>query len=340
MKDIIPLSIIIPYHNADAYIGRMLDSLLDQDLKEDDFEIIVIDDGSTQDISNLKRYSEEHPNIFYYRKENDGPSSARNMGLGLARGKWLYFCDADDFIHPQVFGYLLKTAESQDLELLVFDWCYVGPDAVPFEQKRPFELSDVYTGIDYLASFADYPMAIGFGVWRFLIKKSVLEDNGLRFEDLAYIEDRIFQMDLLSVVKRLVHVKLMLYYYIQHKSSILNSKGKKYERYAPWLWHYIEKLTDSMHDGPLSSNPKVRTILKEWRDYAIFSLLVNSFKYCSVSTTSLYLDKLTGIEDAFPIENRGNKGVKFVCKCMEHPRLWMFLCRLFHLIPLKIRQSL
>ena len=45
MKDIIPLSIIIPYYNADAYIGRMLDSLLDQDLQEDDFEIIVIDDG-------------------------------------------------------------------------------------------------------------------------------------------------------------------------------------------------------------------------------------------------------------------------------------------------------
>jgi glycosyltransferase involved in cell wall biosynthesis len=340
MKESILLSIIIPFYNADEWIGRMLDSLMDQGLAEDAYEIIIIDDGSTQDKSALKLYLDKYSNIFCYRKENGGLSSARNMGLGLARGKWLYFCDADDFIHPQALGSLLETAEDLDLEMLVCDFCVVQPDAAPIEQERPFEVSDVYTGIDYIASFAHYPMSIGFGVWRYLVKKSVISDNGLLFEDLAYIEDRLFQMDLLSVVKRLVHVKLILYYYVQRKSSLLNSKAKKYDRYAPWLWHYIERLTDSMHEGLLSSDPEVRTTLKGWRDYAIFSILMNSFRYCPVSTTRYYLDKLTSIEDAFPIENRSNIGVKFVCKCMEHRRLWLFLCRIFHLIPLKIRQLL
>lgn len=334
------LSVIIPYYNADKWIGKMLDSLLDQDISPDTYEIIVVDDGSTQGVDTLKDYTDRYPNILYFRQENSGPSAARNNGLGIARGKWIYFCDSDDFIHPQVLGFLLKTVEDQDLEMLVCDWCYVGPDDVPLDQERPFELSGVYTGIDYIASFADNPMSIGFGLWRFLVKKSVIEENGIRFEDLAYIEDRLFQMELLTVVERLVHARFILYYYVQHKPSILNSKGSRYDRYAPWIWHYIERLTDSMHDGPLSTNPDACRTLKGWRDYAIFSLLVNSFKYCPVSTSKKYLKELEGIEDAFPIKNYGNKAIQSVCKCMEHPHLWMFLCRIFHLVPLKIRQSL
>ena len=318
----------------------MLDSLLDQDIPSEAYEIIVVDDGSTQDISNLKHYAETYPCIHYYHKENGGQSSARNMGLNLAKGKWVYFCDSDDYFHPQVFGDLLKTAEGLELDVLVFDAIRVKAGSSPLKQDKPFDVSGVYTGIDYLAMFTHYPMGFDFGVWRLFIKKSLLLDHGIWFKDLGYIEDRLFQMDLLPVVERIAYVKAALYYYVQRESSILHSqKRKNYEKYAPWLWQYIERLTDSMQSGPYTSSPGALTVIKEWRDYAIFSILINSLRYSSVSTTKRYLKELAGIENAFPINNRGNKAVKFVCKCMEHPRLWMALCRIYHLVPRKVRQA-
>ena len=63
MKDNMLLSIIIPYYNSDAWIGRMLDSLLDQDIPRDNYEIIVVDDGSTQSVDNLTYYTKQYPNI-------------------------------------------------------------------------------------------------------------------------------------------------------------------------------------------------------------------------------------------------------------------------------------
>ena len=107
MGNSVLLSIIIPFYNSDAWIGKMLDSLMDQDLSNDQYEVIVIDDGSTQSICNLTQYTKKFPNIKYHRKENGGVSEARNMGIDLAIGKWLFFCDSDDFLHPQVLhGFL------------------------------------------------------------------------------------------------------------------------------------------------------------------------------------------------------------------------------------------
>ena len=343
MKDSsIKLSVIIPYYNADKWIGRMLDSLLDQDISYDTYEIIVVDDGSTQAIDTLKRYIDNYPNIHYLRQENAGQSAARNNGVGSARGEWLYFCDSDDFIQPQVFGSLIKTAEDLDLEMLVCDWCVVQPDATVRVQKKPFSVSKVKTGREYLASFSSSPMSIGFGVWRYFIKKSVLTDNNIHFENISFAEDRIFQLDLLLLVERVSFVGVNLYYYVQHQASITHRpKRENYALVASWLWHYIERLTDTMNDNTLSLSRDAITVLDGWRDMAVFSLLINCFRYCPVSVTKHYLNLLQVIKGAYPIKIKSPfRSVRFVRRLMGHKRLWIFLCRVFHILPFKLRVSL
>lgn len=337
------LSIIIPYYNSDAWIGRMLDSLLDQDISKDDYEIIVIDDGSTQSIDNLTRFTKDYPNIKYHRKDNGGVSEARNLGIELAEGKWLYFCDSDDFVHPQVLGSLIKTAEDLSLDMLFCEWCVVQPDATIRDQEIPYYVSDVKTGKEYIASFVNLPhMSIGFGMGRYLVRKSIVKDNNIRFENISFTEDRIFQLDLLLVVNRVAHANINIYYYVQHQSSMTHvPKRKNYAKYAAWLWHYIERLSDTMNDETCALSADAVLVMDGWRDMAVFSLLINSFRYSPVSLTKYYLQQLQDINGAYPIKVEGpNRTVRFVRGLMGHKRFWVLLCRIFHIVPFKIRMSL
>ena len=102
------LSIIIPYYNRNHLIGRMLDSLLDQDISPSDYEIIVVDDGSQEEPVVLKDYANRYPQIHYHRIDHAGVSPARNIGLSLATGKWLYFCDSDDFLQRKVLKGIIE----------------------------------------------------------------------------------------------------------------------------------------------------------------------------------------------------------------------------------------
>ena len=81
------LSIIIPYYNGERWIATCLDSLLRQDLSPEDYEIIVVDDGSTHSIGTLMTYVEAHPNIHYLHQENQKHAAARNYGQTIAKGE-------------------------------------------------------------------------------------------------------------------------------------------------------------------------------------------------------------------------------------------------------------
>ena len=97
------ISVIIPVYNGEKYIQRCVDSVLNQTYS--DIEIIVINDGSTDNTENiLKSYS----NIVLINKENEGVSKARNTGLSLAKGDYVYFCDADDYLEKNAFEILIK----------------------------------------------------------------------------------------------------------------------------------------------------------------------------------------------------------------------------------------
>ncbi len=104
------ISIVIPCYNAERYLSECLDSVLRQ--SERAFEIIAIDDASIDGTPLvLKRYAERDSRVKYYRfDENGGPSAARNYGIDLARGTFLYFIDSDDFIIPNTFKILLEAA--------------------------------------------------------------------------------------------------------------------------------------------------------------------------------------------------------------------------------------
>ena len=115
------LSIIVPVYNVENWLSRCASSLINQDLDKSEYEIIFVNDGSTDDSFEIaKKYSESYDNIILISQENKGLSAARNAGINKANGKYIWFVDSDDWIEPNIAGQLLKEAEDCGLDVLCF----------------------------------------------------------------------------------------------------------------------------------------------------------------------------------------------------------------------------
>lgn len=111
--DIMDLSIIIPMYNAGKYIGQCLESLVEQDISTDNYEIIVVNDGSSDDSEQVVlEYAMRYPQIKLFSKPNGGVSAARNYGMSVAHGDYIGFVDADDFVVPGVYGQLVDCVKN------------------------------------------------------------------------------------------------------------------------------------------------------------------------------------------------------------------------------------
>jgi len=114
------LSIIIPLYNTERYIDECLSSIIDSDIAECEYEIIVIDDGSTDYSPTIvKSYCVKHPNIFLFRQDNQGVSIARMNGISLAKGSYIWFIDSDDYLEPNALKKMLHIITEHPVDLIV-----------------------------------------------------------------------------------------------------------------------------------------------------------------------------------------------------------------------------
>lgn len=117
--DKISASIIVPIYNVEKYLAECLDSLERQTL--DDIEIIMVNDGSTDNSGDIaKTYAAQNENFCLINRENGGLSAARNSGLDVARGEYVYFLDSDDFLADDAIEKLYKKAKAENLDQLRF----------------------------------------------------------------------------------------------------------------------------------------------------------------------------------------------------------------------------
>ena len=115
------LSVIIPYYNAEKYVFTLLESLNIQGFQESEYEIIIVDDGSTHDVERLKEYCQRRENVKYVRQTNGRQSRARNNGMSMAKGDYLFFCDADDELRHGSLSKAWKVANENHLDFLFFN---------------------------------------------------------------------------------------------------------------------------------------------------------------------------------------------------------------------------
>ena len=114
------ISVIVPVHNGEKTLRRCVDSILIS--TEKDIEVILVENGSTDRTLDICRlYSDKYNNVKTVVADVTGLSHARNVGMGAAKGEWISFIDADDYIHPSMYSWMLEAAKSKHFEFVFGD---------------------------------------------------------------------------------------------------------------------------------------------------------------------------------------------------------------------------
>ena len=208
------LSIIIPVCNVEQYIGSCLESIYRQGLKDENFEVIVVNDGSTDNsIKVVEDIQNRHHNILIIHQENAGPSVSRNAGMEKAIGKYVLFVDSDDLLMDKGLSILLQKALDTSADMVVADFMRLKDDEITSVYDSRLTDSRVVdkTGLDYYVE--DYDPGIGSFIWRILYKRAFLNENHIRLVPGVYYEDIPFLQECYLKARRVIGVHLLYYIY-------------------------------------------------------------------------------------------------------------------------------
>lgn len=224
------ISIIMPVYNAEKYLEKTLQALSLQTYSA--FEVIMIDDGST-DLSGeiCKRYSEEDGRFRYYKVENGGPSKARNIGIQYAIGDYIGFCDSDDIPNPDMYNTLIGQIEKNGSQIALCDIYSERNNSsfgFPWRDGTVFENDMVKD--ELVASMIgnqndDTKESPVWGsVVRCVFLHSIISQKQIIFpEDIAFAEDLVFTLRYLQYTQSAVICNEPLYFYTCNDNSIMNS---------------------------------------------------------------------------------------------------------------------
>lgn len=216
------VSVIVPVYNCEEYIGTTLDSIINQDFKN--FEVIVIDDGSTDRSLEIikEKLSKSLISHQIIHQENSGVSSARNAGISKATGEYLVFIDGDDYVTGNHLSELYNG--KSDFSLVQFIKKDGDRLSTPYHFSREFMSCE-----DFIKK--ELNMEMPFTFCQLMYKTSIIKDNGIKFNpDLVYGEDIDFALRALIYGDEVTISNEATYYYLQHPQSAINtSEFRRFE---------------------------------------------------------------------------------------------------------------
>lgn len=242
------VSVIIAAYNCDKYINQCIDSLLNQSFKN--FEIIVVDDGSTdRTYSILNEYKTKNKNLYIYRQKNKYAGVARNNGLSRAKGEYVLFLDADDFFEPNMLMLAYQRAKSVDADIVVFKGREYNDVTKEFKNCR-FPLSPELFPNKAVISAGEFGeklfQANSCIAWNKLISKKFIDKVGVKFSSTKSSNDTVFIYTLLSLAKRITLVnEILVNYRTGNPNSLQRSKAKSWECICIAFFQLKKKLIES-----------------------------------------------------------------------------------------------
>ena len=234
------VSVILPVYNSEKYLSKCLDSLSAQTLR--DIEVICVDDGSKDgSLRILREYAVKDGRIKVFSQKNAGAASARNKALTEAGGKYVMFCDSDDWVAPDFCGRMVRVLEQEKVDCVVCgafiedetgngrnpDW--EGNFELPFSGKK-----------DVSAIQAAKTNVV---LWNKIFKKELIDKYGIRFPDGRWGEDDCFVWQYLSVAESIFYLPEKLYYYLRRDGSMVSGMQRKnplhlYDRFYTSVFYY------------------------------------------------------------------------------------------------------
>ena len=206
------VSVIIPVYNTCRYLGESILSIVNQTLRN--IEIICINDGSTDNSFDvLNELSKADSRITVLSQENMGQSIARNRGIEIAKGKYYYFFDSDDYLVANALEMLYKKAEEEELDLLLFDGITEYENATLQERHSSYQTTYIrkqtYNGVWFGIEL--YPVMVANGDYKVspclqFIRSSLIADYHIRYRRKIVYEDNLFSMQTMLFAQRVMHI--------------------------------------------------------------------------------------------------------------------------------------
>ena len=230
------LSVIVPVYNAEEYLRGCVDSLLSS-VNDERIEVILVDDGSTDNSPEIiDGFSGEYSNIIAAHSDNRGPSAARNEGLSLSSGKYVFFCDADDTVDSKALCRIIELIADNDTDVVLWDGTLIDAVGNPIKRRDCNYFinngisEEALTGKEYLSkrikTYGDYATVVWLGVYR----KAFLEQEQLIFEENILYEDELWVPQVLLKAQSVICVSGTVYNYRVHNGSrYISSVGKRIE---------------------------------------------------------------------------------------------------------------
>lgn len=279
------VSIIVPIYNSRDYLSQCIDSILNQSYS--DFELLLIDDGSTDDSRTIcDGYEAKDNRIRTYHKENGGVSSARNKGLDEAKGDYIVFIDADDYVNPGYIEHLMNS--DSDLAITGIKRFNARNDSFLPLSTSSFTINDLpshWNTIPEVSIIYNFTVAKRF-------RTSIIREHGIRFdEDLFFSEDMLFNMEYMSHSESFYESPVIDYMY--RIESI--SRHQKFRMSAKELVIHFDRI-----NGGISELEKITGIntLPNVRDNVNLRLLRKFFYYLlNCKDTSAFVENIETFRD-------------------------------------------
>lgn len=341
MSDLL-LTYIVPVYNTGQYVLKCLQSIVDQGLNSSEYEVIVIDDGSTDDSrSSVETFARENTQVRLLCQANAGVSAARNLALDNARGRYVQFVDSDDYLMPGVMARLLKRAMDESLDVLLFNYKNEDADGntLPIARDDNYPSTAETTGHDYLEGHAMTPY-----VWRFLIRRDYFErgcdylgdDKGWRFDtSLIVCEDGALIARFLLAAGRVAHDDAVAYCYVNRGDSAMHNTDRNHIRSR--LFSQVDSAASI--DGTIQryerhTGQTAPASVAGVRNVYLYFAMTKALTFGLVDEVLQHIRQygLYPFPCVGPEANYHGKKWGVIHRLMMHPRLWSFLSKVYRVI--------
>lgn len=310
--------------NTARYMPRCMETLLEQDIPQSEYEIILVDDCSPDNSLEMAReYATQYKNVrVCTHVKNKGLAAARNTGIDAAKGKYLCFVDPDDYIEKNSLAALLNQMDDEQLDMLRFNYQKVDeeyrnvPDS---EIEAKFDYSPkIMTGTEFLA----HRLGVGCYVWAYIYRLEFIKSTGIRFFEGCFFDDTPWLPRVLQKAQRVNVNPVRHQYYLQRTGSMVHSHNKQaVMRKVDMHMQMIDILKEQKQAAPENTY--------DWYDMMFAHAAVSLLTSVACVDYRLSLDYFKRLKDKgiFPLsEKRASKKnlrkIKMLNKC---PRLLLAL---------------
>ena len=211
-------------YNSEKWLPKCVESLLHQDIPLEEYEIILVDDGSPDGCRKMaEEYSARYSNIIVLTRPNGGTSAARNTGIHAAQGKYLYFVDPDDYILENSLKDILRRMDDESLDVLRFAYTEVDEDGNEVRSVKHPESIDYSPGIMDGCTFMAERLGGACYVWTYLFRTAIIKDNFIYCQEGVYYDDTTWLPLVLMHAKRVESIGVKRHFYLIRSDSLVQA---------------------------------------------------------------------------------------------------------------------